>query len=199
MMHDQKESAIFQAAIDLFAQKGFERTTMEEIAAVANVSKGTLFYRYTSKEELFVKIVRHALDRFFSTGKAAIAPIAKARDKLALILSLQIQLAFQNPNLAKLLFREVWGIVDRYPLLRQQFDEYLQYLRVIIDEGIASGELRELDSEMLAVAIFGMTASATMQALLLPEIDQAKQMAEELQRVILQGIEGGKQNDDSLS
>ncbi len=52
-----RRDTILEAAKDLFYQKGFPDTTMEEIAAAAEVSKGTLYLYFSSKDELYVSII----------------------------------------------------------------------------------------------------------------------------------------------
>ena len=44
---------IFETAIDLFARKGYEATSIDEITAVVGVAKGTLYYHFKSKDDIF--------------------------------------------------------------------------------------------------------------------------------------------------
>ena len=44
---------IFEASMKLFAEKGYEATSVEEITATVGVAKGTLYYHFSSKEEIF--------------------------------------------------------------------------------------------------------------------------------------------------
>lgn len=58
------DTAIRSAAIELFAEAGFETTSMDAVAAAARVSKGTLYARYPSKEALFRAALEHELERW---------------------------------------------------------------------------------------------------------------------------------------
>ena len=189
-LQDLREQEIYQTAIRVFAENGFEKTTMEGIAAQAKVAKGTLFYRYNNKEELFVQIVQYALKRVFESSQEALADIAKPGDKLAVILAVQIGLAAQNPNMAKLIFREAWGAIEQHPPLREQLEAYLQYIEVIVAEGVQSGELRTLDSRQVAMAMFWMVASATFSLTYEPDRHDPRQLADEVTRQFLTGIQG---------
>lgn len=60
----QIDLAIRSAAIQLFAEAGFEATSMDAVAAAAQVSKGTLYARYSSKDALFRAALEHELDRW---------------------------------------------------------------------------------------------------------------------------------------
>lgn len=55
---DERPQQILQAAVDVFAEKGFRAATMDEIAAAAGITKGTIYLYFPSKEELFVEMVR---------------------------------------------------------------------------------------------------------------------------------------------
>jgi len=57
---------LLAAALDLFVEKGFAATRVEEVAARAGVSKGTLFLYFPSKEELFKAVVRENMSSRFA-------------------------------------------------------------------------------------------------------------------------------------
>ena len=58
---DDRPAELLQAALELFAEKGYSATRSEEIAKRAGVSKGTLFLYFGTKEELFEAVVKHAV------------------------------------------------------------------------------------------------------------------------------------------
>ena len=60
---------IFETSMKLFAEKGYENTSIEEITATVGVAKGTLYYHFASKEEIFnflisegVKLLQNSVD-----------------------------------------------------------------------------------------------------------------------------------------
>ncbi|MGB9979653.1 TetR/AcrR family transcriptional regulator [Methanobacterium sp.] len=61
---------IFEAAINLFAQKGFDATSMREIAEVVGIKKASMYSHYKSKDEILEKIVEHPLIRVMTIGQA---------------------------------------------------------------------------------------------------------------------------------
>ena len=60
---------IFKAAIDLFAQKGFDATSMREIAEAVGIKKASLYSHYNSKDEILEKIVRYPLAKVLTISK----------------------------------------------------------------------------------------------------------------------------------
>ncbi|NBJ14277.1 MAG: TetR/AcrR family transcriptional regulator [Dehalobacter sp. 4CP] len=187
-MTNQKGKAIFQAALQLFAVNGFERTTMENIASQAKVAKGTLFYRHKSKEELFVSMIRWTIDQFVATVKESAENVEGAIQQLEKLIEVQTKLSFEHPEFAKVLLSEVWGRQDRQLLLRESLREYLQFIEKIIQEGIEKKEIRPLGPELLAVSIFGMTAAASLRILLSNQNISYEATVEEIKGYWLTGI-----------
>lgn len=187
-MADIKEQSILQAALEIFAAKGFERATMDEIAVRAGVAKGTLFYRYQSKEELFISLIRDAVDRFTENVSSQTKSLTDVVSRLKKSIEIQTRLSYQHPKFAKLLLSEVWGKQERQRLFRESLNRYLQFLRDMIDQGIEQGELRITDSALLATSIFGMTAAASLHLLVSEQELQVEHTIEELQNYMLKGI-----------
>ncbi len=63
---DARPGELLSAALDLFVEKGFAATRVEEVASLAGVSKGTLFLYFASKEELFKAVVREHISGHFA-------------------------------------------------------------------------------------------------------------------------------------
>jgi TetR/AcrR family transcriptional regulator len=188
VMSDQKETAILKAALEVFANHGFERATMDEIALKAHVAKGTLFYRYKSKEDLFISLIHGAIDLFLSQVRQESKNLETARARLAKAIEIQTQLSFENPQFTKLLLSEVWGNQERQCLFRTSLDTYLNYLKENIDQGIMNQEIKKTNSSLLASSIFGMTAAATLHLQLSQNRIDLDGTVKELQRYLLNGI-----------
>ncbi len=67
---EARPGELLDAALDLFVEKGFAATRVEEVAKRAGVSKGTLFLYFPSKEELFKAVVRENLSGLFAEWQA---------------------------------------------------------------------------------------------------------------------------------
>ncbi len=64
----KRREEILAAARDLFYEKGYQNTTVEEIAEAAEISKGTVYLYFASKDELYVSVI---LEGFGGTGEKA--------------------------------------------------------------------------------------------------------------------------------
>jgi AcrR family transcriptional regulator len=148
---DARPSELTAAALDLFVEKGFAATRLEDVAARAGVSKGTLYLYFNSKEALFKAVVEEGI----------VPVLAAAEQRLAEHDGSSIEL------LRHLLFgwweqigaTKVAGVTKLIVSESHNFPEIAQYyhdnvilrgralLRVALQRGIACGEFRPLDVE----------------------------------------------------
>lgn len=84
--HDTKRRAILKEAAKLFASHGFDRASMNEIAAACGVSKALLYHYYKNKDQLLFDIIRAHLDDLVATIEAVPAGLSP-RDRLAAMIS----------------------------------------------------------------------------------------------------------------
>lgn len=69
---EEKREKILRAAMELFAEKGFENVTTMEIAGKAGVGKGTLYTYFPSKEDIFLGVVRKVYESFIDDIKTSL-------------------------------------------------------------------------------------------------------------------------------
>src|SRR5258708_23076340 len=78
---DARQQAVLDAAVGVYARYGFRKTSMEEVARAAGVSRQGLYLQFANKEELFRKAVEYVLK---SQLKAAVAALSPRDDSLEL-------------------------------------------------------------------------------------------------------------------
>ncbi|KJF16054.1 MULTISPECIES: TetR/AcrR family transcriptional regulator [Acidithrix] len=100
---DAKTLAIFEAAVELFGAKDYSGTTMEEIALRAGIAKGTLFYRYKSKEKLMESLLLEGI----STLLGHIDSISASSDVRSFV-EVIFRSSYDFPSFTALLFAELW-------------------------------------------------------------------------------------------
>ena len=88
---DRKRDAIVQAAIGEFREHGFNGTSMDRVAAAADVSKRTVYNHFPSKEELFEAILLLMWERSQSPDELAYTPARPLRDQLLELLAQKIK------------------------------------------------------------------------------------------------------------
>src|SRR5436190_16781666 len=88
--HDSKRRAILRRSAKLFAEKGYDRTSMAEVAAATGVSKALLYHYYVGKESLLYDILRAHLQDLMDAVRAVdtkLAPRARLRALIGAVLN----------------------------------------------------------------------------------------------------------------
>ena len=78
----ERQTQIIDAAIRCFQRKGFENTTVDDIAAEFGLSKGSIYWHYPSKKDILVAVYYHLISRLFQGYEAVILSDAPERQKL---------------------------------------------------------------------------------------------------------------------
>ena len=163
----QKREAIIDAAEEIFFAKGYENTTMDEIAEKAEYSKGTIYLYFKNKEELYVGISGRSADIFYDILKEEIDKGKNGREKLDGIKKAYLRVFLEHPNHMKAILH-----ASRYPAIadkmlndettKLQIQEKQQKLQGLIlsalttaTEDKSSPELASLNKEELMMTFLG--------------------------------------------
>jgi AcrR family transcriptional regulator len=83
---------IFEASMKLFSEKGYEGTSIEEITSEVGVAKGTLYYHFTSKEEIFDFLISEGMGLLENSIQIKVNKQESYIDKIRAIILIQIKL-----------------------------------------------------------------------------------------------------------
>ena len=83
-------SRLAEAAFELFSQRGFDRVNLDEVAAHAGVTKGSIYHHYASKKDLILASCRHYYRRWHRMMQREIAPLTDPLARLRAVLSLSV-------------------------------------------------------------------------------------------------------------
>jgi AcrR family transcriptional regulator len=143
---EERKAQIYQAALTCFNRKGYHRTTMDDIVAESGLSKGSLYWYFKSKKELFLGLFRDLMAQFGQAWEFIAADEeASATDKLLASLALfRAEFVEMVPLFGVLM--EAWALTrhdeDVQRLTRELYEPYLEIMAHIIEEGVASGEFQ---------------------------------------------------------
>lgn len=158
---DARPEEITAAALTLFVEKGYANTRLEDVAAQAGVSKGTVYLYFANKQELFKAVVREGLVSPISEVRGLIDQYeGKAFDLLSMVLHGWWQRIGSTPvsGIPKLIIAEARNfpeIADFY--LAEVVRPGLEAITRIIENGIAAGEFRPVDTRHTAQLVFAPT------------------------------------------
>ena len=148
---------LLDAALDLFVEKGFAATRVEEVAARAGVSKGTLFLYYASKDDLFKAVVHETLaGRFAEWNEEFERFEGSTADMLRYCLESWWERIGATPagGLTKLITSEAGNFPDLAEDYRQQvIAPGHRLIRRILERGMARGEFRIADLDYAVYSV----------------------------------------------
>lgn len=181
--------AILSAALRVAAEHGITGASMDQIADVAGVSKGSLYYNFASKDALFEELLRGGLQELADELQVESHRDATGTAKLTALLTVTLTLLQQNPELAKLLVSELfrvdrsWG--EMLGLLRQRI--VAQFARTV--EQIMRESQRTVDHpEIVGAGVFGSALVAGVDWLMFfPKLPQAAVVTSLLETAGLRG------------
>jgi len=154
-------AAIVEAAAGLFSERGYDLTSIHQVAARADTGVGTLYNYFTSKEE----ILRAVLERQFEGAELAFAQIAEARpdpgDRLRLALDMYGMYVRQNRRLLASLF----GVMLRgdCELDGMWRNGLFHAFRDLVSEAIEAGSIRRAPVEPLTRLLLSTYTFATLR------------------------------------
>src|ERR1700679_24787 len=159
-----KRERILDAAVRVFAKKGFHATRVSEVAKAAGVADGTIYLYFKSKDQLLVSLFEDRVERLLTFLQTEIPPTAGAAEKLRRIIELQLGLLEGERDLAEVItviLRQSTKLMKEYAA--PKFTAYLDAIARVVADGQANGELRgDVSPHLAARAIFGALDGITM-------------------------------------
>ena len=149
---------IVQAAAELLSTKGYEATSLEEVAVQAGVTKGTVYYHFDSKEALYWAVISPSVEKRVGAAEAIAAAGESPREAL-------IQILMEQTSGARLSGEKYMYYQEMLPLndemrraIRQRERDYEAVVAGIIVRGQKAGQMIAGDPKMLALIFIGAGA-----------------------------------------
>ena len=188
-MDDRKER-IIEVAEQLFAQYGFLKTTMEDIAKKVHMGKSSVYYYFKSKEDIFAEVIRKDTINFQQKLNDAISNADTPEDKIrAYVITRMIHLQ----DLSKFYLTLTDEYLDHYLFVEEVRKDFYEYenkvLKKLLEEGVEQNCFDVDDvvtiSRMISIAIKGLEFPLFVEA---KDYDPVKESNDMLD-VIFKGIE----------
>ena len=187
----QTRKAIVDAAVKLFAENGFEDTSMEELAREAGVGKSTIYGYFSAKEEIFLAYCEAELDYAFAMLDRKIDEDAPLVDQLVAQMMGQITFVTRNKDFGRIFVREMFFPKKRTQLnFRDLNNRYVSKLGEVLGRAQLRGELPPDTDLLLTIAHFHalyMIAISTVYTEEVPSIEGVEVL---LRGLILQTLLG---------
>jgi AcrR family transcriptional regulator len=159
---------LYDAAVTLIAEQGFSATTVDEIAERAGVAKGTVYYNFGGKNDLFEELLRNGVNLLVGALRtAADDTVAAGGSRLAALdamLRAGLDFIAHHRSFTQLYVAELWRTNRPWQsTLTAVREEAVALLEKLLREAVDRGELHaEIDVPLTASALFGMVLVAAL-------------------------------------
>lgn len=179
---------IFETSMELFATKGYDATSIEEITSVVGVAKGTLYYHFSSKEEIFTFLVEEGMKLLHNSVEIKTENLTNSIDKIRAVMLIQLKVMKKYDEFITILLSQIWGNEPRHHQFRSYIYKYIDVIENFIKEGIENGTFRECDTRLIAELLFGMICPIKIYKIENEEELDNEKVVNELMKNIIDGI-----------
>ena len=100
---------IFNTAIKMFSEKGYDNTSVEEITAIAGVAKGSLYYHFSKKEDIFDMLLKEGFELLKNNIEIKTKNCTTALEKIKAVILIQIKVIVKYEYFLNVVFSQLWG------------------------------------------------------------------------------------------
>ena len=188
---DFPRNRVFEVAAEVFHRKGYDNTSMSDIASAAGLTKAGLYHHISSKESLLYTVLDYGLDLTQSYVLEPLEQVSDPLERLKTMIDLHLRLVLQERNL------EVTGLLhecktlsssDRAKINRRK-KEYVRIATNVIAEVTKKYNVKDLNPKLAAYALLGML-NWTYQWYKPSGSNTREEIVETFHRIFLQGILG---------
>jgi AcrR family transcriptional regulator len=165
------ETTIAQAAKEVFAERGYQHATLEEIAQRAGMAKATIYLYYRNKDDLFLHVVEELVNMVTAATAQEATTGKPPLDKLYGMVRGKIEFYEREREFFRIYLSEKQGleVAPKTPhkkAVREMYLQGVETLAGVIQEGIDTAVLRPLDSQRLAFFLQEMISNVLEQRIL---------------------------------
>lgn len=185
---NKTKRAIFESAIQVFSNCGYTGATMDEVVARAGVAKGSLYYHFKSKEELFIFIIKEGVNLIHEEVEKATKNIDDSYEIIKESAKVQLKYVYENKDLFKVIISQIWGTGERNNMLREEIKSLINKSSKKFKAVMDSGYIEDEDPLLLSYGLLGVLVSSALFELLSDEEYDNDEVVEKFMRYFESGI-----------
>ena len=148
---------ILRTAADLFRERGYRASTLDDIAKRLGMSKASLYTYFRAKEEMLAAISRETIEIFTRELGLVLDSGLSPADKLRRIVREHVRFVIANRSFLTVFFSEEPNLPARFArALAAQKDRYDKGVESVIADGIRRGVFRDAPARLVVFALLGM-------------------------------------------
>ena len=190
MAREDKLPKIYEAALKVFAQYGYKRTRVEDVAAELGMTKGNLYLYVENKRDLYEKAVAYGLLRWQSMVSKSIADIDDTIEQFITMCRKSFTYLSRDVALRTILINDP----TIFPLSRREDPFYeinhasMDLIKSILVKGIHEGKFREVDVDHTCELLFSIYVMFIIKTYVKSEGKSTQKMFEQGIDIVLRGL-----------
>lgn len=189
---EEKKQMILHAATECFSQLGYDKTTLDDIGGKVKLNKASLYYYYSSKEDLFCDVIYAEAQRFREEIRNKTRALRSAEEKVIFFLTERSRFYKRLKHLQEITMNMMKKIEPIFYTLQQGIQqEEKNMLKEMLDEGIHTGEINRTDPSRLSEVLLKVSSAFKMNGSDTEQSDN--NTIEDIRfttRLILRGVKG---------
>jgi AcrR family transcriptional regulator len=147
---------ILNAAINIFAEKGYHDTRVDEIVDFSETSKGAVYFHFPSKQDIFLGLVDEFVQILENRIKSGISEETGGINKVNAALLACMETFGHYQKLAKIFLIQAVGLGSIFETKRQTIhDRFMRLIKGYLDEAVRDGDIPPIDTEIAAITWMG--------------------------------------------
>ena len=179
---------IFETSMKLFAEKGYDATSIEDITASVGVAKGTLYYHFSSKEEIFNFLIEEGIKLLQNSIEIKTSKLTNYIDKIKAIVLIEIKIVLKYEDIIAILLSQFYGKEARNQKCQMHIYEYIDKIEQIVEQGIQEGQIKKGNTKAIASEIYGLICSSLVYKLRNEEEYDVMKLFKEFEATIIEGL-----------
>lgn len=184
-----KKEIILTIAMKKFARYGIRKTTIDEIAQEAHISKGLIYHYFSNKEDIFYAVLDREVQIIEKLIHEELEKTQTPRDKLKVFIETSIKRLTDNFNLKDLLnnIHQI-GVPEVLNRIQEYVKREITLIKNILIEGMDKGDFKKIDPYRTAVAYFMFIRNILFQLKYVDDALDFDEMLELCSNIFLEGI-----------
>lgn len=155
---DEKDThqRILDAAVGVFAEKGYHAAKVDDIVEASDSSKGSVYFHFSSKQEIFLAIIDQFAIELATRLAEAMATEPDGMSRVSAALRICLETFGEYHDLAKIFLVQAAGVGEAFEEKRMEIhDRFVSVIQAYLDQAVAEGDIIAEDTHITALAWMG--------------------------------------------
>jgi AcrR family transcriptional regulator len=171
---ETRQAQIIEAAMRCFQRKGYENTTMDDITAEYGLSKGSVYWYYSSKKDILIAVFEHMMSELFAGYKSQVLSDISPKQKLMNILRLFVGMLLENHEACRpfiVLMSVAYEDEDLRKRATELYKQAEKQMEEILKQGEAAGEFTVPNKKLVASMVIAAGEGLLTRQILVHDLD----------------------------